>query len=406
MSAAGYEGRTIREKVGEPSTVVVLDQRLLPHREVELELRGLCDYIEAIRDMSVRGAGLIGAVAGYGMLAAAVESPDRGLHEAIEAAGRALVATRPTAKDLAWAVERQLAAIRAETSPGGKRRAALETARAIADFNADCGRRIGLHGLPLIEAIAAGKAAGGGLRGRPRAVEILTHCNAGALAFVDRGSATAPIYEAFERGIPVHVWVDETRPRNQGAALTAWELGRRGIPHHLIADNAGGLLMQRGMVDLVIVGADRVSRRGDVANKIGTYLKALAAQDNGIPFYVALPSSTIDWDIEDGVRDIPVEERDEAEVTHVRGLLEDDGAGGTAVSRIARVESRNARVESRIASVRICPEGTRAGNFAFDITPALLVSGFITERGTCAASEEGLLGLFPEGRESTKEGVR
>ena len=244
--------------------------------------------------------------------------------------------------------------------------AAEATAQAIADEDAEWCRQIGRHGLEIVRRIADTKPAG-------EAVNILTHCNAGWLAFVDHGSATSPIYAAREAGIPVHVWVDETRPRNQGARLTAWELGQQGIPHTVIADNTGGHLMQRGRVDLVITGTDRTSRAGDVANKIGTYLKALAARDNGVPFHVALPSSTFDWSIADGVRDIPIEERDGSEVATISGW-----------------ESGGER------EVRLIPEGSRASNFAFDVTPARLVTGLITERGICEASEEGIRGLFPE----------
>jgi methylthioribose-1-phosphate isomerase len=321
--------------------------------------------------MHVRGAGLIGATAGYGIYLAALatrgETAEARLAE-LEAAGEMLKATRPTAVNLAWAVERQLR----ELAPRcGDRESMIASARrtagAIADEDADFCRRIGGHGVALIEEIAARKP------GEP--VRILTHCNAGWLAFVDHGSATAPIYEAHRRNIPVHVWVDETRPRNQGAALTAWELGQEGVPHQVIVDNAGGHLMQHGLVDLVLVGSDRTTHTGDVANKVGTYLKALAARDNGIPFHAALPSSTFDWKMRDGVREIPIEERDADEVRYVHGRLDNGEAG----------------------RVLILPETSPARNDAFDVTPARLVSGLITERGICPATEEGIRALFPEG---------
>jgi methylthioribose-1-phosphate isomerase len=284
---------------------------------------------------------------------------------ALEEAAALLVATRPTAVNLAWAVGRQLAAIAGAEEADARVAAAYQTARRIADEDAEWCRRIGEHGLPLIRQISRRKG------GEP--VNILTHCNAGWLAFVDHGSATAPIYAAHDAGIPVHVWVDETRPRSQGAKLTAWELGGHGVPHTLIADNTGGHLMQHGMVDLVIVGTDRTTRAGDVANKIGTYLKALAAGDNGVPFYVALPSSSFDWSLRDGLRGIPIEQRGAEEVKYADGWL--DGA---------------------VAEVLVAPAATPAANYGFDVTPARLVTGLITERGCCAAREEAILGLFPE----------
>jgi len=282
-------------------------------------------------------------------------------------AGEQLIATRPTAINLAWAVERQLQQLE---NDGGSVDALVQLARRvaaeIADEDAEFCRKIGLHGLPLIQEIGKQK------NGAP--VNILTHCNAGWLAFVDYGSATAPIYAAFDAGIPVHVWVDETRPRNQGASLTAWELSQHGVPHTIIVDNAGGHLMQHGMVDMVITGTDRTTYTGDVANKIGTYLKALAARDNNCPFYVALPSSTFDWQIEDGVEEIPIEQRNSDEVKRVFGALS----------------------SGEVDSVLIAPPESSAANFAFDVTPSRLVTGLITERGVCEASKEGVLGLFPE----------
>ena len=316
----------------------------------------------AIKEMHVRGAGLIGAAAGYGMYLASLESQSE---NNLLVAANTLKATRPTAVNLAWAIERQLKSISNAKSLEGKRRAAFSTAREIADEDAEYCRRIGDHGLELIQNLSTKK------NGAP--VNILTHCNAGWLAFVDYGSATAPIYAAHDQGIPVHVWVDETRPRSQGSKLTAWELGEHGVPHTVITDNAGGHLMQHGKVDAVIVGTDRTTYTGDVANKIGTYLKALAAKDNGIPFYVALPSSSFDWKIRDGLKEIPIEERGPEEVNHADGWREGE------------------HVE-----VRITPANSPAANFGFDVTPRNLVTGLITERGICQASEESILRLYPE----------
>jgi methylthioribose-1-phosphate isomerase len=346
-------------------TVEIIDQTRLPHELVIAHLACLDDAARAIRDMQVRGAPLIGATAAYGMALAVAENPsDRGIDDA----ALTLAATRPTAVNLAWALGQMRRAL-AELPPERRFAAALARAAAIAEEDVAINRAIGEHGLPLIE--AALRAKGG--RGP---VQILTHCNAGWLATVDWGTALAPIYRAYDQGIPLHVWVDETRPRNQGASLTAWELGQHGVAHTVIADNAGGHLMHHGEVDLCIVGTDRTTAAGDVANKIGTYLKALAARDNGVPFYVALPSPTIDWEIEDGDL-IPIERRGAREVTHIAGWTE---AG-------QRVE------------VRLTPADSPAANFAFDVTPARLVTALVTERGTCPASREGLLGLFPERRE-------
>ncbi len=343
--------------------VRIIDQRRLPHEFRIVDLVALEDFTTAIRDMWVRGAPLIGATAAWGMAAQARrEASDAALEEA----RAALLATRPTAVNLRWALERmmrRLAPLPEDERPA----AAAELAGRICEEDVETNRLIGVHGLEIIRAIAAGKPSG-------EPVNILTHCNAGWLATVDWGTATSPMYHAVEAGIPIHVWVDETRPRNQGAHLTAWEMAGAGIPHHLIVDNAGGHLMQHGQVDLVIVGTDRTTATGDVCNKIGTYLKALAAHDNGVPFHVALPSSTIDWTLEDGLRDIPIEERGQEEVRIVRGRT----------------------AEGAIAGVRICPAATEAANPAFDVTPARLVTGLITERGLCAASREGLAALFPE----------
>jgi methylthioribose-1-phosphate isomerase len=362
MKVNGKHYRTIWVK--DKHTVQIIDQRFLPHRFVIENLRTVSDFAHAIKDMHVRGAGLIGAAAGYGMYIAAMEAPESGFDDFVIESGNRLKSTRPTSINLEWAVERQLKAIEKGRTKEEKTKIALETANEIADEDAECCRRIGEHGLEIIKKISEEK------NGKP--VNILTHCNAGWLAFVDYGSATAPIYAAFDNGIDVHVWVDETRPRNQGARLTAWELGQYGVPHTLIADNVGGHLMQHGLVDLVIVGTDRTTYTGDVANKIGTYLKALAAKDNNVPFYVALPSSSFDWRTEDG-KQIPIEERDEDEVKFVRGLC-----------------------NGQIKKVLITPEKTRAVNYAFDVTPRELVTGLITERGICKPDRESILNLFPE----------
>lgn len=353
----------------EPGVVGIIDQRRLPFAFVTEELRSVEAVARAIRDMQVRGAGCIGATAGYGMVLAVREAAGEADFDAAlrERAAR-LVETRPTAVNLRWAVERQLAALARAETIAEKRETAEGTARAIADEDAAACRMIGEHGLEIIRGLAAGKPPG-------EPVNALTHCNAGWLAFVDHGSATAPLYAAHAAGLPLHVWVDETRPRNQGARLTAWELGQEGVPHTVIADNTGGHLMQRGLVDLVIVGTDRTTYTGDVANKIGTYLKALAARDNGVPFFVALPSSSFDWEIGDGVGGIPIEERGADEVSHLSGIEESGGGERT---------------------VRLVPAGTRTANYAFDVTPARLVTGLITERGICEASAPGIRGLFPE----------
>jgi methylthioribose-1-phosphate isomerase len=348
-------------------TVQVIDQRELPFNFVVRDLRTVEDAAYAIKEMVIRGAGLIGATAGYGMYLAALgaSASKNGPLEILRAAGQKLIATRPTAVNLKWAVDRQLSALSAQMNSDEAIEATRAMAAEIADEDAACCQSIGVHGVELIREISRRKG------GAP--VNILTHCNAGWLAFVDFGSATAPIYQAAQEGIPVHVWVDETRPRNQGARLTAWELAQEAIPHSVIVDNAGGHLMQRGLVDLVITGTDRTTVTGDVANKIGTYLKALAAHDNQIPFYVALPSSTFDWTIRDGVKLIPIEERDPAEITVLSGL-DDLGA---------------------ITEVTVVSPGSPARNYAFDVTPARLVTGLITERGICEANEAAIRHLFP-----------
>ncbi len=343
-------------------SVHILDQTKLPWALEVVRLTSCDDAAHAIRAMQARGAPLIGAVAAYGLCLGLRADA---CTEAMERNAATLSATRPTAVNLRWALQRMLTRLR-NTAEAERVAVAYAEAALIADEDVAQNAAIGQHGLPLIEAAVC--------PGRP--VNVLTHCNAGWLATVDWGTALAPIYTAFDAGIDLHVWVDETRPRNQGAALTAWELGKHGVPHTVVADNAGGHFMQHGMVDLVVVGADRVSRQGDAANKIGTYLKALAAHDNNVPFWVAMPSSTIDWTLSDGVADIPIEERPAAEVTEMTGQLAD----GT------------------IASVRVVARESSAANPAFDVTPARLVTGLITERGRCAASEAGLLGLYPERR--------
>ncbi|MFQ5622707.1 MAG: S-methyl-5-thioribose-1-phosphate isomerase [Paracoccaceae bacterium] len=344
-------------------TVRIIDQRWLPHEFRVASLTTRDAFATAIRDMWVRGAPLIGATAAYGLAVQMAQDPsDASLDETWEV----LHATRPTAINLRWALDCMRDLLK-PLPEGDRAAAAVRRAGEICDEDVECNRQIGLNGLEIIRKIAAKKNSG-------EPVRILTHCNAGWLATVDWGTATSPMYHAVEAGIPIHVWVDETRPRNQGAQLTAWEMVGHNVPHQLIVDNAGGHLMQHGLVDMVIVGTDRTTAHGDVCNKIGTYLKALSARDNGVPFYVALPSPTIDWTVSDGVEEIPIEERGEEEVTRVWGKLDD----GT------------------VARVQICPDGSPAGNPAFDLTPARLVTGLITERGVCEASPAGLARLFPE----------
>ena len=344
------------------SSVEIIDQTRLPHEFVVERLVSLDGAAHAISAMLVRGAPLIGATAAYGLWLAMLRDPsDASLREACAR----LLATRPTAVNLRWAIERMTSWL-SPLPPAGRAAAAFSRAAQVCDEDVAINRGIGAAGLPIIRAIAAVKPAGA-------AVNILTHCNAGWLATVDIGTATAPIYAAHDAGVPVHVWVDETRPRNQGASLTAWELLNHGVAHTVITDNAGGHLMQRGQVDMVIVGTDRTTVTGDVCNKIGTYLKALAARDNGVPFYAAVPSPSIDWRVRDGLREIPIENRSAREVTHIAGRLADGG----------------------IATVSITPEGSGAANPAFDVTPARLVTGLITERGVAEATEAGLKILFP-----------
>ena len=364
MKVRGRPMRTIWP-ASDGHTVEIIDQTKLPHELVTVGLHTLEDAVRAIRTMQVRGAPLIGATAAYGVALAIADDPsDAGLAAAV----KALSATRPTAVNLRWALAEMERVLRG--LPEHRRfDAALAQASEIAEADVAINRAIGAHGEGLIAEARRRK----GTDGR---VDVLTHCNAGWLATVDWGTALAPIYRAHDDGIPVHVWVDETRPRNQGAGLTAWELAEHGVPHTVIVDNAAGHVMREGLVDLCIVGTDRTTAGGDVANKIGTYTKALAARDNGIPFYVALPSPTIDWEIESGA-EIPIERRDSREVTHIEGWS-DDG---------------------RRVAVRLTPPDSPAANYAFDVTPARLVTGLITERGVCPASRSGLLELFPEHRE-------
>jgi methylthioribose-1-phosphate isomerase len=362
MNVGGQPLRPLRARP-ERDGVVIIDQRALPHRLAFETLSTPQAVHTAIRDMWVRGAPLIGATAAYGV---ALQMRHDASDPALEAVADHLRQARPTAINLAWAIERLMLRLR-PLAPALRARAAWDEADAIAEDDVRCNAAIGRHGLTLLEAVAAR---------RPGPVQVLTHCNAGWLATVDWGTATAPIYQAHAAGLAVHVWVDETRPRNQGASLTAWELAQAGVPHTLVADNAGGHLMQRGQVDLVIVGCDRVTARGDVCNKIGTYLKALAAHDNGVPFFVAMPTSTLDLRLLDGLAEIPIEERAAHEVTHLAGR---DAAG-------------------EVTEVQIAPDGTRAANPAFDVTPARLITALITEHGVVPPTESALRSLPLETR--------
>jgi methylthioribose-1-phosphate isomerase len=362
MKVAGRPTRTIR-LAEDGWAVEIIDQTRLPHDFVTCRLESLEDAAHAIRAMLVRGAPLIGATAAYGLALALRADPAAG---GLDRAARILLATRPTAVNLRWAVEEIRTRV-AGLPPGERAAAAYARAAEICEEDVAICRAIGGHGLELIRDAWQAKGQAG-------AVNLLTHCNAGWLATVDWGTALAPVYTAHDAGLPVHVWVDETRPRNQGAGLTAWELGQHGVPHTVIADNVGGHLMQHGLVDLCITGTDRTTATGDVCNKIGTYLKALAARDNGVPFYVALPGPTIDWTASDGIGEIPIEQRPGSELSEVTGRT----------------------AEGEIVTVRITPEASPVANYAFDVTPARLVDGLITERGVCAASREGLRSLFPE----------
>jgi methylthioribose-1-phosphate isomerase len=365
MTTRADNFRTIWLKPDDPTIVQIIDQTRLPHEYVVEDLRDYRHGVQAIRDMLVRGAPLIGATAIWSLYLAAIEGreasdPVTFLRQAAAELGE----TRPTAVNLRVALDRALDVLR-QVNKGEDLVALLRReAEAVCDEDVEICRNIGIHGCALLEDIANSKSGG--------PVNVLTHCNAGALATINWGTATAPVYLARERGIDVHVWVDETRPRNQGSQLTCWELARNDVPHTLIVDNAGGHLMQNGQVDICITGTDRTTRSGDVANKIGTYLKALAAHDNDVPFYVALPSTTIDWTISDGISEIPIEERSASEVTHAHG-----------------------RLGNEIRDVKTAMDGTPVRNYAFDVTPARLVTGLITERGICPASEKGLSQLFP-----------
>jgi methylthioribose-1-phosphate isomerase len=362
MKVDGVARRSI-QLAADGRSVEIVDQTLLPHRFVTRELRNLADAVEAIGSMRVRGAPLIGVTAAYGIGLQMREDPsDASLKRAIED----LLATRPTAVNLRWALEEMRSALKG-LPPAAREERAYERAAEICDEDVENCRAIGEHGFTLLEALRERRT------GRDP-LNVLTHCNAGWLATVDWGTALAPVYLAHDRGIPIHVWVDETRPRNQGASLTAWELGQHGVPHTVIADNAGGHLMQRGKVDLCITGSDRTTSTGDVCNKIGTYLKALAARDNAVPFYAALPSSSIDWTLSDGIAEIPIEERDGSELSCVRGRS----------------------VDGDTVEVAILPASSPVANPGFDVTPARLVTGLITERGVCEASRTGLVGQFPE----------
>lgn len=365
MKVNGKHYRTIWIHPKNPGIVQIIDQRKLPFRfEIE-DLKDVASAEKAISDMLVRGAGLIGATAGYGMYLAALNVDKNNYRKELSDAGELLKNSRPTAVNLQWAVDRQLEELEKCETYEECVQVTLKTAHEIAEEDANMCRAIGKYGVEIIKKISQQK--------RGETVNILTHCNAGWLAFVDYGSATSPIYKAHDDGIDVHVWVDETRPRNQGARLTAWELLEHGVPHTVIPDNTGGHLMQHGLVDMVITGADRVTKTGDAANKIGTYLKALAAKDNNVPFYVALPSSTFDWNISDGIDEIPVEQRDGKEVKYMSGFK-----------------------DGKEQDFLIMPEGSNVANYGFDVTPSRLISGLITERGICAASEHGIKTLFPE----------
>jgi len=372
MKVDGKHTRTIWVEA-DGATVGTIDQTLLPHRFATIRLETVEDAARAIKSMQVRGAPLIGAAAAYGM---ALAMRRDGSDTALERAYALLIETRPTAINLKWALDEMMAAVR--NRPRADRvAAAYKRAAEIADEDVSINEAIGRNGLKLIEEIAAKKTPG-------EPVNVLTHCNAGWLATVDWGTATSAIYQAHDNGIPIHVWVDETRPRNQGASLTAWELGQHGVKHTVIPDNTGGHLMQHGEVDLAIVGTDRVTAQGDVCNKIGTYLKALAAADNNVPFYVALPSPTIDFTVMDGVKEIPIEQRGAEEVATMTGRTAD----------------------GRIESVRVVPDGSAVANYGFDVTPARLITGLITERGVIAATREGLASTFPERVEAAKHPAR
>ncbi len=364
MKIHGNQYQTIWLKEGNPEIVQVIDQRKLPFRFEIVDLKSVDDVFFAIREMVVRGAPLIGVTAAYGIYLAVLNFEDGDFKKYINKVAEYLKSSRPTAVNLAFAVDKMVEFALANQAEPDLIQKVLQKADELKDSEEESSNKIGEIGFEIIEKIYQHKK---------QTINILTHCNAGWLACIDWGTATAPIYKAHLKGIPVHVWVDETRPRNQGARLTAFELGEEGVPHTVIPDNTGGHLMQHGMVDLVIVGSDRTTINGDVANKIGTYLKALAANDNNIPFYVALPSSTIDFDIEDGITEIPIEKRDSAEVSEIEGWK-----------------------DNQIQTVRLIPEKSTTVNYGFDVTPARLVTGLITERGICKANKESILELFFE----------
>lgn len=366
MKVKGENYRTIWQSSKDSEVIKIIDQRQLPHQFLILNLITYKDAIRAIKDMAVRGAPLIGGTAAWGMYLAALEAKknNKGLIF-LKNASKELISARPTAMNLIWAVDKVLSVVKGVTDLDLIVKRIEKEATDICDTDVKNCENIGNHGLKLIKKIVQKK--------KDNKINILTHCNAGWLATVDKGTATAPIYAARDEGISVHVWVDETRPRNQGSNLTAWELLNEGIPHTIIVDSAGGHIMQHGLVDMCLVGSDRTTRSGDVANKIGTYLKALSAKDNDIPFYVALPGSTIDWNISDGLKDIPIEERDSKEVTTVKGIRGE-----------------------KIQSVQIAPKESNSSNYAFDVTPAKYITGLITPRGVCKANEEAIIQLYPE----------
>lgn len=366
MLIDGKNYQTIWADENDKSIIRVIDQQKLPFFFEIKELRSVEDVFNAIRDMTVRGAPLIGAAGAFGIYLATLEiTHHTNIRSHLNNAAGYLVSCRPTAVNLSWAVNYMLNKLDDITDPEKLSEKAFNCALEICQVEIDNCRKIGEHGLNIIREISERKNA--------KAVNILTHCNAGWLACIDYGTVTAPVYFAHEKGIPVHIWVDETRPKNQGARLTAWELGKQGVPYTLIPDNTGGHLMQNGMVDLVFVGCDRATRKGDVANKIGTYLKAIAAFDNNIPFYSLMPSTSIDFGLNDGLKEIVIEERDQEEVTTVSGFA-----------------------DGEIKSVRICPNDAKAGNWGFDITPARLITGLITEKGVCRANEKSIKKLFSD----------
>jgi len=366
MKIGNRNYQTIWLDDNDPAIVCVIDQQKLPFFFEIKNLRSVDDVYEAIENMTVRGAPLIGATAAFGLYLATLEiTSQTNIREHLSNAARYLISSRPTAVNLSWAVNYAMEKLNRNLSSESLSEIALQAAVGICEMEKEYCRQIGNHGLKLIESLSEQK------NGEP--LNILTHCNAGWLATIDYGTVTAPIYLAHEKGIPIHVWVDETRPRNQGAKLTAWELGQNGVPHTLIPDNTGGYLMQQKMVDVVFIGSDRTTRTGDVANKIGTYLKALAAKDNNVPFYSLFPSTSIDFSIGDGIKEITIEERDPEEVTNISGLA-----------------------DGKIQSVRVCPENIRAANYGFDITPARLLTGLITERGICRATEKEIKKMFSD----------